>query len=134
MNAAIEAAHAGDAVGSGFAVVADQIRHLAENSGKQAGEIGKILKDIKTLIDNSSHSSTRAQEQFDIIMELINTVQNEEVHIKNAVETESTTGREVIAALNKVRTLIAQIKNESSALLASGQTVLNELTALKGSV
>jgi iron only hydrogenase large subunit-like protein/predicted DNA-binding ArsR family transcriptional regulator len=134
MNAAIEAAHAGGAAGSGFAVVAGQIRNLADNSGKQAGEIGKILKDIKTLIDNSTRSSARAQEQFDIIMALVNTVQKEELHIKNAVETESTNGRDVIAVLNEVNTLISKIKSESSELLVSGQTVLNELKILKGSV
>jgi methyl-accepting chemotaxis protein len=134
MNAAIEAAHAGEAIGKGFAVVASEIRSLAENSGKQAEEIGTTLKDIKALIDNSTKSSTQAQEQFDIIVSLVSTVKKEEEHIKDAVETQSNNGRDVIIALNEVNSLISRIKDEAANLLASGNAVVENLRALKDSV
>ena len=47
LNAAIEAARAGEH-GRGFAVVADEVRKLAERTGKATGEITKMIKGIQS--------------------------------------------------------------------------------------
>lgn len=52
LNAAIEAARAGEA-GKGFAVVADEVRKLAEGSSKATDEIGTIVEDIVMLIEKT---------------------------------------------------------------------------------
>lgn len=52
LNAAIEAARAGEH-GKGFAVVADEVRNLAERSGKSTGEIRLLIGAITEEIDKS---------------------------------------------------------------------------------
>lgn len=131
MNAAIEAAHAGDTIGKGFAVVAGEIRHLADNSGHHAGEIEKSLKNIKRLIDTSTESSTHAQVQFDTIVSLVGSVKDEELNIRKAVETQNNGGQQIMQSLGEVNALIAKIKAESTALLESGRTVLDNISSLK---
>jgi methyl-accepting chemotaxis protein len=131
MNAAIEAAHAGEAVGKGFSVVAGEIRKLATNSGRLAVEVSDNLKKIKVLIESSKESSLYAQERFDRMAALIDAVKNEELQIKETMEVQNSGGSRVLNSLNEINALIAKIKDSSSALLESGRTVVQDISSLK---
>jgi len=63
MNAAIEAAHAGE-YGQGFAVVAEEVRNLAESSAKSARNIQQHIQEMIVTIDNGVETINSAGESF----------------------------------------------------------------------
>lgn len=61
LNASIEAARAGEA-GAGFAIVAEEIRSLADSSAESAKEIKQIIDNVMTLSNGTVKISNRVHE------------------------------------------------------------------------
>ena len=61
LNAAIEAARAGEA-GRGFAVVADEVRKLAESTQKATGQIEEIISSLQAEAVNASNQMNSAND------------------------------------------------------------------------
>jgi methyl-accepting chemotaxis protein len=76
MNAAIEAAHAGDA-GSGFAVVASEVRNLADESSGHAKRIAEVVKTMNQTIDEGTRVVEEAGALFGSIGTNVESVQPE---------------------------------------------------------
>ena len=70
LNAAIEAARAGEH-GRGFAVVADEVKQLAETTKNAAEEIGQIMGDFmkssRTMVDDSVEMAEISEQSTDVI-------------------------------------------------------------------
>ena len=66
LNAAIEASREGDEE-SGFSVVAEEVRKLAEKSAETASEVSKWVRQIETVIERGGESSREAGKIFDTI-------------------------------------------------------------------
>ena len=112
MNAAIEAAHAGES-GRGFAVVADEIRKLAESSSKQSKTIGGVLKKIKGSIDKITKSTDNVMTKFEAIDGGVKTVAQQEHGILNAMEEQSSGSAQIMQAISHVNNITGQVKEDA---------------------
>ena len=130
MNAAIEAAHAGES-GKGFAVVADEIRKLAENSGKQSKTISAVLKKIKGSIDMITKSTTVVLERFGSIEQEIKTVSNQETQIRSAMEEQEVGSRHILEAITQLNTVTDLVHQASEDMATESKEAINESGNLK---
>ncbi len=125
MNAAIEAAHAGDS-GKGFAVVADEIRKLAESSGEQSKTIAVVLKKIKDSIDKITHSTDAVLTKFEAIDTGVRTVYEQEENIRNAMEEQNTGSQQILEAIGQLNEITQIVKSSSDEMLIGSREVIKE--------
>ncbi len=125
LNAAIEAARAGEA-GRGFAVVADEIRKLAENTQSAVGEIAEILKGIqqdtmrvKDSAEQITDSIVRVQQasissgqQFEKIVQSIVEMSGQVESLAAISEEQSATTSEVSSAIENVVREVEKAKED----------------------
>ncbi|OOM77468.1 methyl-accepting chemotaxis protein [Clostridium sp. BL-8] len=112
LNAAIEAARAGEQ-GKGFAVVADEVRKLAEESQTSIGKIQGIIQDIKT---TTSVAVDSAKNATDAISE-----QNESV--KNT----SRVFNDILSNVNLIAREIEGISNSTDGVKGAGENIQQDM-------
>jgi methyl-accepting chemotaxis protein len=135
MNAAIEAAHAGEA-GSGFAVVADEVRGLAESSTKSAKDIVALIKDMNSRIEEGVRLGQQAGAAFSRISGGVNDTSNLVRTISNAMAEQKVGADEILSSIQhlieatqKIKELSAQQKAES-AKMQEAMTSIVEASAM----
>lgn len=129
MNAAIEAAHAGDS-GKGFAVVADEIRKLAEESNTQGKQISVMIKESTGIIDSLTRSSAAAEHVFVEVYELAEKVLKNIESIVAAMREQENGSREVLASIKEINTATSEVKDGSAEMLRGGEQVAEEMRKL----
>jgi len=125
MNAAIEAAHAGES-GKGFAVVADEIRKLAESSSEQSKTIGTVLKKIAEAIKKITVSTDNVLKRFEAIDTGVRTVSDQEENIRNAMEEQGEGSKQILQSAGSLNELTRQVKGGSEEMLNGSQEVMKE--------
>ncbi|MBB6480920.1 bacteriohemerythrin [Spirochaeta isovalerica] len=114
MNAAIEAAHAGDS-GKGFAVVAEEIRKLAESTAENARNISVTLKKLVENIQSAGELSRESEEAFTRIAEGVSQVSRTFGQINDRTEAITINTQEVVnstVSLQEISSITSLSMNE----------------------
>ncbi|WP_255945900.1 methyl-accepting chemotaxis protein [Brucepastera parasyntrophica] len=110
MNASIEAAHAGSA-GRSFAVVAQEIRKLAETTDKNAGSITGSLDMLVKQIKASGDKTIQTGGDIKAMSEDVSEMANEMSALINSLDEISLGGSEVAEAISYLREISSKVKD-----------------------
>ncbi len=146
LNAAIEAARAGEA-GRGFAVVADEVRKLAEKTMTATKEVENVVRaiqgstsetlhhmqDVAKLVADNAEQTHKAGDSLSSIVETVLSTSDRVRSIATAAEQQSATSEEITRATDEINNLsreTAQSMEQSSDAVHELATLAQQLKEL----
>ncbi len=143
LNAAIEAARAGEA-GRGFAVVADEVRKLAEKTMHATNEVNNTVSELQaevkqsiaqtnemvTLTDTSTKLAQKSGETLQNIVNIAEQTVTDVSSMATDITQESASGAHVVASMEKIRSMA----NQSMENMRESHDFVHNLTLLSEKV
>lgn len=147
LNAAIEAARAGEQ-GRGFAVVADEVRKLAERTGKATTEIGDMITAIQDetvravaamaeslqMVDSGVDFSKQAGEGLHRIVDSVNGLQSMVQQIASATEEMSTVSETIGTDIEDIANLARETSSGTEEIAKAANNLASLAADLKNEV
>ena len=147
LNAAIEAARAGEA-GRGFAVVADEVRALSQQTQGYTRNIQETITELQNrvqnavtlvrggheLADNSVGTVTRSGDAFEAINTMVHAINSSSIEIATVAEQQSQIALEVDANIRRIDDVVRQTANEAHTLNGLGHNIEALASKLQASV
>ena len=147
LNAAIEAARAGEH-GRGFAVVADEVRKLAEKTQSSLGEINNIINKVLQGIVNASKTITANSKEIYKMVDTADVVRRSAVEMAGSMQevakvaessmesSDSIDGKskDMIEGLGEINGAIAEIGQQMTSMHSYADEIENHVTELRNAL
>jgi len=130
MNAAIEAAHAGE-TGKGFAVVAGEVRKLAELSSQESKSISDEMKKMEKVVNQIEKVSQETVHSMETIFSGIKEMDVSFTDVEKAVEVHAAEGSQVLNILKTVQKTSKEVQEGTASIHEKGSYIFKEMNTLE---